>query len=108
MITCRPTSRACGRYCELSAEILDGDGDVSYRMELVVRRGARGVYIGGDGNFSDQNELLLARDADYVVTGIEREPGGTTILYAEVLLSSGPDDPSGGAPRSGPTPGRPA
>jgi hypothetical protein len=37
----------------------------SYRLELVVPPGARGAYIGGDGIYPGQQELLLARDTNY-------------------------------------------
>ena len=56
-------------------------GDASYRMELAIPPGARGIYLDGQPN---QRRLLLARDTSYRITGIDRSATGITVVHATV------------------------
>ncbi|MCM6776076.1 alpha/beta hydrolase [Nocardia sp. CDC159] len=56
-----------------------------YVMKLAVPRGSLGLYIGEDGVVRDQQEVLLARNTEYRITAVEREPNGTVVLVGEVL-----------------------
>ncbi|MFI7000538.1 C2 family cysteine protease [Nocardia sp. NPDC050175] len=68
----------------LTAEPADIEGQIEYLLILTVPPGARGVYIGEDGYFPHQNELLLARDTSYRITGFDQSNPDLTVLYAHV------------------------
>ncbi|WP_216897597.1 ADP-ribosyltransferase [Nocardia alni] len=74
-------------------------GGSSYRMELLVPPGARGVLIGSDATNPEQRELLLARDTRYRISRISRD-GDITVLHAEVLPPPAVD-PARGEPLIG-------
>ncbi|WP_234390751.1 C2 family cysteine protease [Nocardia suismassiliense] len=63
----------------------------SYRLELTVRPGANGMYIGKDSVApgGDQQELLLPRGTRYRITDVRVAANGQTILAAEVLPPQG-------------------
>ncbi|UGT65097.1 hypothetical protein LTT61_23155 [Nocardia asteroides] len=59
----------------------------AYRLNLTVPPGAHGLWIGRKSGVHDGNELLLARDTRYRITGATRdEAEDLIILDAEVLL----------------------
>ena len=76
----------------LTADLSSYAKDCPYRLELVVPPGARGVFIGADGVYPRQQELLLARDAHYMIIGVEHfpeeGPTGVTVLRAVLMPSS--------------------
>ncbi|WP_370465424.1 C2 family cysteine protease [Nocardia sp. CS682] len=63
----------------------------SYRLELTVRPGANGMYIGkySVAPGGDQQELLLPRGTRYRITDVRVAANGQTILAAEVLPPQG-------------------
>ncbi|MFI9403313.1 C2 family cysteine protease [Nocardia sp. NPDC052316] len=62
-----------------------------YRLELTVRPGANGMYIGkySVAPGGDQQELLLPRGTRYRITDVRIAANGGTILAAEVLPPHG-------------------
>ncbi|WP_216901955.1 C2 family cysteine protease, partial [Nocardia alni] len=62
----------------------DPNSESLYLMELVVPPGTRGIYLGRKGPHQLRNELLLARNTPYRITGVERRPDGVTVLRATV------------------------
>ncbi|MEU7144754.1 ADP-ribosyltransferase [Nocardia sp. NPDC046473] len=76
----------------VSARTVDLHHATNYRLELVLYPGTRGVYIGQDGGeeFAHQNELLLARDTRYVITGYgyDRSDPNVVVLYGYVVRAA--------------------
>ncbi|MGN2639721.1 ADP-ribosyltransferase [Nocardia takedensis] len=61
--------------------------EFEYRLNLTVPPGTPGLWIGQHSGVPGSNELLLARDTRYRITGVTRdEANDLLIIEAEVLL----------------------
>ncbi|WP_216900869.1 hypothetical protein [Nocardia alni] len=80
----------------------DGSYFDRYRVEWVVPDDAHGLYLGNNANDTDRNTLWLARGTRYRITRITTptDPNDHTILRAEILPPSAPDQPGTHHPAS--------